>query len=180
MSPSGKQSQAFYGYAFNKLCMWTDIFFDCMEGRDVSYEEYEKSRYNEENFREVLKKTGIVNLKKTWGGNSTEWKNLNNYLYPDKATDSATAEFIRKEIGIIKPDVVVCGSLEVFDFAVKIYNKAKKEEKEIMLSDGSSLKYFKHENTVFINFYHPSCPGKKNTDMYNYAKLRFGAIAELL
>lgn len=165
---------AFYGAAFNKLCMWTDIFYDCLNERTVSFEEYKQSRYNESNFRSVLKRTGIINLKKTWGGETTEYKKLFKYL--NQEDNPAPREILKKEIEIIQPSVVICGSRQTFDLAKYIFGG---DSYCLTLQDGKDFEFFKNEDTLFIDFYHPSCRGRNRT-LYEYAKLRFTALKPFL
>ena len=167
-------SPKFYGAAFNKLCMWTDIFCDCIRGNVIPFEEYRAKRYNEKNFREVLKRVAIINLKKTWGGASTEWKHL--YSYLNQANNEAPLNVIREEVRIIEPEIVICGGRETFDFAKGIFQG---QEKGILLADGNTLSYFKAQGTLFIDFYHPSCRGAINK-LYDYALKRFNAIQPLM
>ena len=167
-------SSKFYSSTFNKLCMWIDVFYNCISGKEISFEDYKANKYNETNFRKLLKKTGIINLKKTWGTSRTEWKNLYSYLHHEM--NNAPIEVLKKEIDIIKPDVVICGSNQVFDFAQEIFNEGVLE---LELSNGDIFRYFKSQKTLFLDFYHPACMGSIEK-YYNYAKLRFEAIRTLI
>jgi len=136
----------------------------------LSYEEYMASgRGNIETLRKSLGKTAIVNLKKTWGGGSTNWKTLNSYLQND-----VVREVLRKEVTYINPDIVICGGSQVFDLAKEIFGA--KEEKSSSVN-GQKADYFKVDNRIFLNLYHPSCFNKKRNDLYNYSAEIFSQIS---
>lgn len=160
--------QRFYTKAFYNVCMWLDVFYDSLAGKHISYEEYVASgRSNTETLRKNLKKTAIINLKKTWGGGSTKWENLNSYLQSE-----VIREVLRKQITYINPDIVICGGGQVFDFAKEIFG-AKAEKASIV--NGQKADYFKVDNRIFLNLYHPSCR-KKRKDLYNYSAEIFNQV----
>ena len=167
-------SNKFYGAAFNKLCMWTDLLHDCFSETVVPYEEYKVMRYNQVHFREVLKRVAIINLKKTWGGSQTEWQHLNSYLNQDG--NDAPKRVLHEELIIIDPAIVICGGRETFDFAKEIFYG---EEQVISLEDGNKLSYFMLDGKIFLDFYHPSCRGEI-AKLYDYAIKRFFAVKTLL
>ena len=167
-------SKQFYGSAFNKLCMWTDLFYDTMGEQVLPFSSYEKDRYNEANFRNVLKRTGIVNLKKTWGSGKTEWQHLASYL--GKIIDSVPQQVLRREMEIISPSAVICGSRVTFDFAQKVFNGLVCKA---ALPDGKTFDHFEKNGTIYIDFHHPSCRGS-NEALYHYAQVRFAALKTLL
>lgn len=158
----------FYRKSFNNIAMWVDQFHT--QDSTLSFEEYVAAgRREDENKRKQLGKTAIVNLKKTWGGGSTPWDELNHYLSSEVARD-----VVRKQIDIIAPDVVICGGKGVtFDFA-KIIFKPQKIEK--IQASGKEYRYFKYGDAVFIDFYHPSCWNIKAETLYNYAKHLFAEL----
>lgn len=162
----------FYSSTFNKLCMWVDVFYNCLDGKAMSFEEYEKKFFNEDNFRRTLKKTAIVNLKKTWGGGSTKWDSLENYL-----ANKTVVEVLKKEISeIIEPDIVICGGAQVYYLAKQVFGGT---EEKVYISDNEALTYFKIGKTVYMNFYHPACR-KSRKSMYDFAVGRFNAIKGIL
>jgi len=173
-SYNGFDSSRFYGFTFNKICMWVDVFCDCLSGVDESFDDYKKSRYNETNFRNILRRIGVVNLKKTWGSASTKWSDLYSYLHQEN--NKTPLDVLRKEIEIIKPDIVICGGEQVFDFAQEIFCG---EVCSMKVTDGTRFRYFKNEDMVFLDFYHPSCR-KSIQKSYNYAKMRFNVIKQIL
>lgn len=135
---------------FYSLCMWVDVFYDTIAEKTVSFEDYcADHRLEPENLRNNLTKTAIINLKKTWGGGSTQWKDLNSYLQND-----AAKEVVQKQLDIIDPNVVICGSREVFDFAKQIFGSP---EESLPMNDGTTVSFFCANQMVFLDFYHPAC-----------------------
>lgn len=170
--PGDKNNSRTFYKTFYNVCMWLDVFYDILAGKHISYDEYMASgRFSSEVLRKNLSKTAIINLKKTWGGATTDWKALNSYLQSE-----TVHEVLRKEIDYINPDVVICGSNEVFDFAKKIFGG---EAKTLSLSGNRETRYFQIGNTVFLGFYHPACR-KKREDLYNYSAAIFRALHTLL
>jgi len=166
----GGDSHAFYKTFYN-VCMWLDVFDDILEGNRISYEDYIISgRFNTEVLRGNLRKTAIVNLKKTWGGATTNWKALNNYLQSEKVL-----KVLRKEIIYINPDIVLCGGREVFDFARRIFGG---EVQKLTTANSRKMEYFWKDNCIFLDFYHPSCR-KKRKDLYDYSAEIFNMLCAL-
>lgn len=166
-----ENSRSFYKTFYN-VCMWLDVFYDTFEGKHIPYENYIASgRFDTNTLRKNLSKTAIVNLKKTWGGASTDWKSLNHYLH-----NEVVLEVLRKQTVYISPDVVLCGGRQVFDFAKNIFGG---EVQTLDLSGSTKTSYFKVSNTLFMDFYHPSCR-KKREDLYNYSAEIFNALKKLL
>ena len=164
-------SRTFYKTFYN-VCMWLDVFYDTLAGKHISYEEYMASgRFNSDTLRKTLSKTAIVNLKKTWGSAATKWKALNSYLQRE-----AVLEVLRKEVAYIGPDIVICGSREVFDFAKNIFGD---ELKSLSASDSPKTDYFQTDGMLFLNFYHPAYYYKKREDLYNNSAETFCALHTL-
>ena len=146
---------------FYSLCMWTDVFYDTLAGNVVSFEDYcADQRLEPENLRKNLTKIAVINLKKTWGGGSTKWKDLNSYLQ-----NVGAKEVVQKQLDIIMPDIVICGSREVFDFAKQIFAA---QEGTLPLSGGKTISYFEANQRIFLNFYHPACR-KSREFLYNFS-----------
>lgn len=168
-----ENNRAFYKTFYN-VCMWLDIFYDTLAGKDVSYEEYMASgRFNTDILRKNLSKTAIVNLKKTWGGASTDRAALNSYLQSE-----AVREVLRKEIEHIKPDIVLCGGLDgqVFRFAKNIFGE---KAQKFSIDGGHETEYFRMGNSIFLSFHHPSSR-KKREDLYNNSAEIFRELHTLL
>ncbi|MDP4133361.1 MAG: hypothetical protein Q8882_05050 [Bacillota bacterium] len=165
---SNDPEEKFYGKTFYNLCMWVNLFYRCIELHDLQpFENYRDEYFHEDLYRQILKKTAIVNLKKTWGGSTTNWADLNAYL-----NNNAVRDVLKKEIAIIAPDIVVCGGRQVFDFARQIFDS---QEQQLTVSESITSRYFKYKNALFVDFYHPSCR-KKRSDLYYFAAEQFTAL----
>lgn len=157
---------------FRNIAMWSAEFYDIFEN-DV----LDKSKYidngnlivNKELIK-ILQKIAIVNLKKTWGGGTTSWDSINNYI-----SNEEIKNILRQQVEIIKPDVVVCGSREVFDFARIIFGG---NDKNIKTLKGNILNHFKAENAIYVNFYHPSCR-KRREAVFDYAQDIFETLKQI-
>ncbi|MDD3738794.1 MAG: hypothetical protein PHP31_05820 [Lentimicrobiaceae bacterium] len=99
----------------------------------------------------------IVNCKKESGGSKTDAGELSEHM-------QLYADFTRKEIEILNPDIIVCGggSNSIKNFVKQyIYPDIEK------ISDNNNWIYYsKKENKVVINSYHPSYFGIKIEEMY--------------
>ena len=151
--------KSFYRTFYN-IGMWLQIF-----ATDFAASDFEVFVQNggleESELRKALGKTAIVNLKKTWGGSSTVWKDLKRYLENEKVK-----AVLRQEIKIISPKIVLCGGKQVFDFAKEIFTA----EKEFVLHISSKdLHCFLSNSAAFIEFYHPSCR-KSREYLFDFAK----------
>lgn len=154
---------------FHSLCMWLDVFKACMSGHVIPFSEYRDSgQLSPDRLRKNLRRTAILNLKKTWGKGSTSWNALNSYLKSDVAK-----KVIREQIELIQPNIVICGGRQVFDFARLIFAA---EEKHI-LSGEKDVLYFKADDVIFLNFYHPACRKSKEF-LYNYSADVFQTLLE--
>ena len=165
-----RNSQKFYYKTFNNVCMWLDVFYDTLDEKDISYEEYMLSeRFTTDTLRKNLNKTAIVNLKKTWGSSSTDCKSLINYLQSEEIR-----KVLREEIKLISPDVVLCGSADwcVFECAKNIYGS---ETQQLEVSGSQSIEYFCVDNTIFIPFYHPAARNQRKY-LYDYSANIFKAL----
>lgn len=161
-------SRSFYKTFYN-ICMWLDIFYDTLAGKDVTYEEYMAGgRFDKDILRKNLSKTAIVNLKKTWGGASTGWVVLNSYLQSETAL-----KVLRKEIEYINADLVICGSRQVFDFAKKIFS-GKVEALSVKCSPKSE--YFRMGSSIFLDFFHPADYYKGRKKIYENSAETFRAL----
>lgn len=155
------KSDEWYGATFNKLCMYVDLYKLIQEGKVLTYKEYvDLGKYDRGNFKKVLEKIAVVNLKKTWGRESCTLNILNTYLTNE---NGIARQIVKEELEIISPDVVLCGGWEVFEMAKRIFIDNTSKVSEFA---------FKSNETVFICLYHPA--GRGNIEKYyNDAKEKF-------
>lgn len=92
-----------------------------------------------------LKSIAVVNVKKSGGAGSSNWEELK------KAVESSHS-FIKEEIRIIAPDLIITGGTE--KLISKIFTELHSRKKK-SLSTG--VKYWKprNENYFIIEYYHP-------------------------
>lgn len=159
---------------FRNLCMWVAEFFDLLQGRDIKYSDYtvnqnENSSIDTEQLRTELAKVAIINLKKTWGGSSTNWNDLNRYLTDDddntRVINSDIKTVLLKELSLVDPNVVICGGRQVYDFAKRIFSDTDATQE---IGD-RNLVAFTYNNTIFVDFHHPACRGSRK-EQFKYAK----------
>ena len=72
---------------------------------------------------------------------------------------------VRKQLEIIDPDVVICGSREVFDFAKEIFGTP---EESLPIEGGKSVSCFRANDMLFLDFYHPACR-KSREFLYDFS-----------
>ena len=102
---------------------------------------------------EALLSSAVINLKKTKGGSNSDMNEVRKYAIED-------ANFIREEIDLINPEVIICG----YTFGIV---------KEILEINSPSLnnehRIFSFNNRKFINYWHPAA--YYPADMSYYALL---------
>lgn len=161
------KEKKFYGKTYNKIAMWVESFFSAYQRETrKAFDEFEKSFLMcEEKKRAALRKIAIVNMKKTWGTSSISDKELKKYL-----ESKEVQKVLEKELEIIKPDIVICGSTywlikEIFDG----------QAKQLTHSNGKQVEYFQRGNVTFLEFYHPA-NRKKTETQYDFAWDVFEAL----
>ncbi len=99
--------------------------------------------------KQALLNCAYMNLKKATGSSSTRYKELENATKRD-------AEYIKKEIEIINPDIVICGGT---------YNLVKKHIFPEL--ERVAPRIHKFNDTIFINSYHPAYRRIKGQVLYD-------------
>ncbi len=99
--------------------------------------------------KQALLNCAYMNLKKATGGSSTKNKELENATKRD-------AEYIKKEIEIINPNIVICGGT---------YNLVKKHIFPEL--ERVAPRIHKFNDTIFINSYHPAYRRVKGQVLYD-------------
>ena len=144
---------------FYNLAMWVDLFNSKTR---VDFQEYvTEDGLSEENLRYQLGKAAVINLKKTWGGATTAWKSLNNYL-----KNSCIKEVLKNELAYVEPKIVVCGSTEVYEFAKKIFES---DAEKTIVTSKKTVRVFSYQNMKFVEFYHPACR-KSREFLYDFCR----------
>jgi len=116
----------------------------------VPFRDTRKSQY--EQAVEALKSSAIVNVKKSEGRSRSLDKEVEDYAKKD-------GPFIRRQIELIKPDVVVCGNTWVL-----VEHLWPKKDKGYV-HDG----VYRIGQRVFMNFWHPSRRNLIHDELKYYA-----------
>ena len=123
---------------WNNIARWTYGISNIRDGYYPAFVEANRP----ENMKKSVMKIAIMNLKKTTGGGSSDMEIIQEYALRDKS-------FISRELELIKPKVVICGS--TFDIVKKIFGSENFHEVE-----GSDGYLFRFGEIVFINYWHPA------------------------
>lgn len=118
--------------------------------------------YNKATDIETLKETftnypfAVINIIKDIGAGTTTTGYLKKYAIEN-------IDFLREQLDILQPDIIVCCGSGVFD----IINQAILPSIE---SNGNWLKYNCNRNIIFFDTYHPGKPNTKKTLEESYNK----------
>ena len=161
-----EQAEPLYRSVFRNIAMWSRMFEVVNdEERELVVSEFmdENGLIIDKSLCASLKNIAIVNLKKSWGVEQTDWYKMQEYL----ESDNQRREILLHQVEILKPTIVLCGG--TFDFAQSIFGNTEcvKEAKGL---DGQKNRYFEHDLTTFVECYHPSRPGWSRVDSFNYVK----------
>lgn len=165
--------QPLYRSVYRNIAMWSRMFEVYTEnGLDLRMEDYigEEGLIIDEQMRASLLGIAVVNLKKSWGVERTDWAAMNAYLN----ADDIRREILLYQIEQLKPTLVMCGG--TFDFAKEILGEGCKTEN--ISVNGQNVLYFRRGNTVFVSCYHPSRPGWSRKSSFRYASNIFEALAK--
>lgn len=160
---------------FRNIAMWASEYFDCIETDSVNKEKYLQSGTLQITapLRKSLRRIALINLKKTFGGGSTAWKALDVYLNQD------IKGIIKEQFSLARPAVVLCGGVQVFDFALEVFQMRKDEIRVLYTANNNKVNYFVFDGMIFVCFYHPACR-KSREKMFDYAADVFQEIKKLL
>lgn len=125
-------------------------------GTYYNFPEWEEvNNIHHETLADCLRDAAFVNMKKTAGKASAIYKEIQragtdpNALWP-------------KQIRLLEPELVLCGG------NFWIAKNALKVKRVLGRDDG--LKFFKHHNSIFIDFYHPGQRTYLRETIYNKLK----------
>lgn len=146
------------------ICLWMEAllhpessYTDCTEANGTP---------KKEKLLQHLLEIGLVNIKKTPGGSSSNdeeiWDAVSHY-----------GELVRQEIEeIIRPQIVICGG--TFQYAKKIIREAEPK----MLPAGTM--YFIHNQIFYLQFVHPSWFSVNRNILFAYAKAVFNDVQTIM
>lgn len=110
----------------------------------------------------ALNGIAIVNLKKSWGKQTTDYKLMRQYL----DSDPVRKEIVLHQVNVLNPHLVLCGGN--FDFVYDIFGCGTTVY-TIRFDDGQVMDYFERGDMVFASCYHPSTPGWSREASYKHA-----------
>ena len=159
---------------FRNIAMWTSAFYDIFECGETNKSKYLSNGTLQltDELRKSLRRIAVINLKKTFGGGSTDWNDLDAYLNQD------VCDILREEICTAEPTVVLCGGQQVFDFVCRIHRSEKCPPLTVTTANGNTVEYIPAYNYIYVNFYHPACR-KSREKMFDYAAEVFNAIKKI-
>lgn len=174
---NGEAANPFYTYTFRKLCLWLTEFFDIVEKGTCRFEEYftDDGKIDITRVRSSLKKAAIINLKKSWGNESTDARELYNYaVKPDISL------ILNRQMKIISPDIVLCCSPVVFEIARKVYGDGNEPFliKSSITIPNKKMRLMFIGKTIFVEFYHPAWYGKSDYQLAAYADEVFSWVLQ--
>ena len=152
------RNEPLYRSVYRNIAMWSRMFnVYTDEKRIPEIQEFinEDGLIIDEKLCNSLLDISIINLKKSWGTESTNWNEMDKYL-----DDKQRREILQYQINKLKPTMVLCGG--TFDFAKKIFDNDVEE----LMQDG--IRYFIKESSTFVSCYHPSKPGWSRQNSYNH------------
>ena len=176
---NGKKTETknvFYAPTFRKLCQWLTILFEISEDKDVSVEDFfVDGKIDVSSARKSLNKVALVNLKKSWGYEKTDFKKLCKY-----ATNDKIRPIILKEIKMINPQIVLCCSPDVYYIAAKMFGVDTKDHirtKSQVLKNKINEMFVKND-TIYVSFYHPQGYSHTDEEFAQYAIEVFNWVFE--
>ena len=120
-----------------------------------------KPSLTKEEKSQIIRNISIVNVKKSNGFVQSNYEDLLKYANED-------ADFLRKELEILNPDIIVCGnnsSLLRVLFGATVHNDKVLDDGDIDIEFMRKNGYVIHENKIIIDFYHPA---NQYPSMMNY------------
>lgn len=159
---------------FRNIAMWAAVFYDIFEHGSTDKENYLHNGVLKvtDSLKSTLRRIAVINLKKTFGGGTTDWRDLNAYLTQD------VCDVIREEIFTAEPTIVLCGGRQVFDFVGRLHRSEGIAPLTVTTSSGITVEYIPTADFLYVNFFHPACR-KSREAMFDYAAEVFAALKNL-
>ena len=158
------------------MCQLLTILFEISEDKKVSVEDFfVDGKIDISLARKSLNKVALVNLKKSWGYEKTDFKKLCDY-----ATNEQIKSIILKEIKMINPQIVLCCSPDVYYIAAKMFGVDTKDHirtKSQVLKNKINKMFVKND-TIYVSFYHPQGYSHTDEEFAQYAIEVFNWVFE--
>ena len=164
-------SEPLYRSVYRNIAMWSKMFnVYANENRELEESEFldNGSIIIDTSLLDSLRDVAIVNLKKSWGVEQTDWYQMREYL-----EDTKRKEILLYQMEELKPTIVLCGG--TFDFALQLWGKDT-EMVEKVTASGQIVSCFIKSETIFVQCYHPSRPGWSRLKSFEHMKNIFDAI----
>lgn len=145
---------------WDNVARWTEGLLNINQEYNWSYLE----ENNEKRRKYYLKKIGVINLKKTPGQNTSNYKEISSAAFENR-------NLIKTQVDLYNPDIIICcGTADdfvnnYFDFKFVNWNMTKR-----------GIKYIKCNNKIIVSFAHPEA---RIRDAYLYYSLIDG-VREIL
>lgn len=157
------------------VSLWVDGIFKTDETNIPVYAE--SNALDRKARHDLIKKIAAVNIKKSDGKKRSDWYNLAEYADRDK-------EKLKKQLEIINPDVIVCGS--TYDFLRIIYGTKYDIEKKKVVNDTGEIPedktdkgyFITKDKKIIIKYYHPQNQFPSKVNFYAICCLYQQALKE--
>lgn len=155
--------EGLYRSVFRNIAMWSRMFELYGEGTTPDIDEFidDNGLIVNKNLCKALERIAIVNLKKSWGVEQTDWNAMNTYL----GQDVVRRNILLRQMDVLQPTIVLCGG--TFDFAHKIFGEGTTIQ-NVVGCYGIPVEFFQKGECIFVKCYHPSRPGWSRVDSYKY------------
>ncbi|MDU4209903.1 MAG: hypothetical protein E6Z20_07125 [Finegoldia magna] len=145
---------------WDNVARWTEGLLNLNQEYDWAYLE----KNNEKRRKDFLKKIGVINLKKTPGHHTSEYKKISMAAFENR-------NLIKKQVDLYNPDIIICcGTADDF---VKNYFESKFVNWN-MTKRG--VQFIKFKEKIIVSFTHPEA---RIRDAYLYYSL-IDAVHEIL
>lgn len=148
------RTEPLYRSVYRNLAMWARQFDMYATGKAPVADDLidENGLIIDDELCKSLSGIAVINLKKSWGTEQTDWAEMNRYI----EGDPVRKEILLHQVDELKPNLVLCGG--TFDFAHRIFGADVPVQTHVC-KDGQRIDYFCKDGRMFAGCYHPSKPG---------------------
>lgn len=125
---------------WDNVARWTEGIFNLHKEKPWGYWQ----ENNEARRKSILKKIGVINLKKNPGGYTSDPKEI------EKAAKD-NGELVKKQLELYKPDLIICGGT-LWDFINACY---KKDEYQVNMTSRGIEYIIDNNGIAIIGYTHP-------------------------
>jgi len=167
VNKQAKRQEPLYRSVYRNIAMWSRQFELYSLGNVPKASDLmdENGLVIDDTLCRALEGIALINLKKSWGTESTDWYQMKSYL----DGDTARKDILRHQVTALAPDLVLCGG--TFDFAHDIFGKESPIGHTI--ANHQRIDWFISNDTMFVSCYHPSKPGWSREASFTHANNLF-------